>query len=112
MRRDGGDAETGFGLDLGGGIAPSVPMLGLKAAIRRRGLLRHASKGFRERGVSGSLWWRQRPDSDRGATLSLTQTVGGAASGGADALLSRTTLEGLAANENAAMMTSGRVVWK
>ena len=43
-----------------------------------------------------------KPGSDRGAKLRLTQTLGGSSSGGADALLSRTTLEGLAANDNGA----------
>ena len=100
LRHDGGDAQTGFGLDLGGGLALSDPARGLQAEIRGRGLLSHESKGFRERGVSGALAWRQKPASDRGATLTLTQTVGGASSGGADALLSRTTLDGLAANDS------------
>ena len=100
LRHDGGDAETGFGLDLGGGFTLSDPARGLQAEIRGRGLLSHESKGFRERGFSGSLTWRERPDSDRGATLTLTQTVGGSSAGGADALLSRATLDGLAANDD------------
>ena len=99
VRHDGGDAETGFGLDLGGGLALSAPASGLEAELRARGLLTHEAGGFRERGLSGALHWRQRPGSDRGATLSLTQTVGASASGGADALFSRTTLDGLAAND-------------
>ena len=98
VRHDGGDAETGFGIDLGGGISLSAPELGLEAEIRGRGLLSHATKGFRERGVSGSLSWRQRSDSDRGATLSLKQDLGGSPSGGVDSLLSRATLDGLAAD--------------
>ena len=99
VRHDGGDAETGFGLDLGGGLTLSDPKRGLQAEIRARGLLSHESKGFRERGVSGSLAWKQKPGSDRGAALTLTQTIGGSSSGGADALLSRATLDGLAAND-------------
>ena len=102
VRHDGGDAETGFGLDLGAGLALSDPARGLKAELRGRGLLSHESKGFRERGFSGALAWQQRPSSDSGAKLALTQTVGGSSSGGADALLARTTLEGLAANDNGA----------
>ena len=100
LRHDGGDAETGFGLDLGGGIVLSHPERGLQAELRGRGLLSHAAEGFRDRGFSGSLSWQQQPDSDRGAALSLSQTMGGLSSGGADALLSRTTLEGLAANND------------
>ena len=95
LRHDGGDAETGYGLDLGGGLVLAAPGLGLQADVRGRGLLSHEAGGFRERGFSGSLNWQQQPGTDRGATLALTQTVGGAATGGTDALLSRTTLAGL-----------------
>ena len=100
VRHDGGDAETGFGLDLGGGLALSDPKRGLQAELRGRGLLAHESKGFRDLGFSGALAWEGKPGSDRGAKLRLTQTLGGSSSGGADALLSRTTLEELAANDN------------
>ena len=109
VRQDGGDAETGFGVDLGGGLAFSAPGLGLEAELRARGLLTHEADGFRERGLSGALEWRQKPGTDRGATLSLTQTVGGAASGGADALLGRTTLQGLAANDNGGDLRARRL---
>ena len=100
VRHDDGDAETGFGLDLGGGLALSDPAHGLQAELRGRGLLARESKGFRDLGFSGALAWQQRPSSDRGAKLRLTQTVGGSSSGGADALLARGTLDGLAANDN------------
>ena len=74
LRLDGGDAETGFGLDLGGGIVLSHPEQGLQAEVRDRGLLSHAAEGFRDQGFSGSLSWQQRPDSDLGAMLSLGTT--------------------------------------
>ena len=102
VRHDSGDAETGFGLDLGGGLALSDPKRGLQAELRGRGLLAHQSKGFRDLGFSGSLAWEGKPSSDRGTKLRLTQTLGGSSAGGADALLSRTTLDGLAANDNGA----------
>ena len=85
VRHDGGDAETGFGLDLGGGLTLTDP---------KRGLLAHESAGSRDLGFSGALAWQQKPSSDRGAKLTLTQTIGGASSGGADALLTRSTLDG------------------
>ena len=100
VRHDGGDAETGFGLDLGIGLALGDPERGLQAELRGRGLLAHESKGFRDIGLSGSLVWEGKPSSDLGAKLGLTQTVGGSSSDGADALLSRTTLDGLAANDD------------
>ena len=100
MRHDGGDAETGFGVDIGGGLAWSDTARGIAAVVRARGLLTHEADGFRERGLSGSLSWDPQPASDRGPRASLTQTLGGSASGGMNALLSRDTLAGLAANDN------------
>ena len=102
VRQDGGDAETGFGVDVGGGIAWTDPERGLSVDLRGRGLVSHDSKGFREAGLSGSLSWEPRAESGRGPSLTLTQTMGGQASGGADALLRRGTLAGLAANDNGA----------
>ena len=99
VRHDGGDAETGFGADISAGIAWKDMKRGLSAELRGRGLLTHESKGFRERGLSGSLGWDPTPG-DGGVRFSLTQTLGGASSGGTDALLARGTLAGLAANEN------------
>ena len=100
MRHDGGDAETGFGLDLGGGLAWSDPETGVRAEVNGRGLLTHESAGFRERGIAGTLGWDPRPDTDLGPSLTLSQTLGASARGGADALLNRRTLEGLATNED------------
>ena len=97
LRRDGGDAETGFGIDVGGGIAWASPRHGLQVELQGRGLLTHAADGFRERGVSGSLAWDPAPATAQGPALTLTQTVGDQASGGADALLAQGTLAGLAA---------------
>ena len=98
-RHDGGDAETGFGLDLGGGLALADPGRGISAELRGRGLLSHKAKGFRERGLSGSLTWRPGT-AGHGPRLSLTQTLGGSSAGGADALFGRGALDGLAAGGN------------
>ena len=100
LRHDGGDAETGFGMDIGGGLAWSDTARGIAAELRGRGLLTHEAGGFRERGLSGSLSWDPQPAADRGPQASLTQMLGGSASGGMNALLSRDTLAGLADNDN------------
>ena len=99
LRRDDGDAETGFGVNVGAGIAWADAKRGLGAELRGRALLAHQAKGFRERGLSGSFVWGP-VTGDRGPRLSLSQTVGFAAQGGADALVERTTLAGLATNDN------------
>ena len=100
LRHDGGDAETGFGLDLGGGLSWSHPASGLSAELSGRGLLTHESRGFRDRGLSASFGWDPGRGSGRGPKLTLSQTVGARASGGMDALLGRETLAGLQANDN------------
>ena len=95
-RYDGGDAETGFGVDFGGGLSWTSRDLGLEAELRARALVSLDDKDFRERGVAGSLSWDPDPQSDLGPSLSLSQTVGASATGGAEALLGRDTLAGLA----------------
>ena len=99
LRHDGGDAETGFGADIGGGVTFEGPAQGLMVSLEGRGVLTHEASGFRDRGLAGSLAWDPPPSNGRGPKLTLTQTVGAGASGGKDALLARETLEGLAAND-------------
>ena len=100
IRHDGGDAETGFGADIGAGLAWSHANSGVSAEVSARGLLTHAAGGFREQGIAGSLTWDPRPETERGALLTLRQTMGAQASGGMDALLGHTTLAGLTANDD------------
>ena len=100
LRHDGGDAETGFGADIGGGVTFEAPAQGLTISLEGRGVLTHEASGFRDRGLAGSLAWSPPPSTGRGPKLTLTQTVGAGASGGKDALLARETLEGLAANDD------------
>ena len=102
MRHDGGDAETGFGTDIGGSLAWEHPSWGLSAEIQARALLSHADGDFRERGFAGSLAWDPEPGSEIGPSASLRQTIGAQASGGADALLARSHMAGLAANDDGA----------
>ena len=96
-RHDGGDAETGAGLDVGGGLVWSDPARGVRAELGGRGLLTHESDGFGERGFAGSLVFDPAPASDRGVRLTLTQTVGAQAAGGMDALLGPETARALGA---------------
>ena len=95
VRHDGGDAETGYGADIGAGLSWSDPARGLSAEVRARGLLAHEAAGFRERGFSGTLSWDPEPASTLGPSLTLSQALGGASSGGAEALLGRRHLDGL-----------------
>ena len=67
---------------------------------------------MRDRGVAGALAWDPRPGSERGFSLTLSQTMGASASGGMNALLGRGTLEGLAANDGGADLDNRRLELK
>ena len=60
LRRDGGDAETGFGADIGGGLSPSRSD-GLVADLSARGLVAHEVSGFHEWGASAAFGLRPVP---------------------------------------------------
>ena len=88
LRHDGGDAETGFGLELGGGLAWQIPELGLNLDVQGRTLLLHEAEGRDDIGFSASLSWDPGPESRLGPKFSLRQDFGGQASGGLQSLFS------------------------
>ena len=100
LRQDGGDAETGLGLEAGAGIAWTDPQSGIQMEFNASGLLAHEDGGFRERGVSGSFAWDPASGSDRGPSLSLTQTLGDSATYSADSLFADGVPADLAANDD------------
>ena len=94
VRHDWGDAETGFGVELGGRVHYADPRLGLTIEGAVRGLLAHEDNDYKEWGASGSV--RIAPGQDgQGLSLTLSPTWG-AASSGINGLWSRQTAEGLA----------------
>ena len=96
LRRDGGDAETGAGVDLGGGLIVSDTLSGLSADVRVRTLLAHQDAGFRERGFSVSLSFDPTPRTPLGFLAKVTPSWGGQARSGARALWGRETMAGMA----------------
>ena len=103
VRHDGGDAETGFGADIGAGLTLSDPARGISGTVRASGLLTHEAQGMREGGLSGTLAFDPSPETERGLSLSLTQSVGARGEGGVDALLEHRTFGDLAAEEGDAL---------
>ena len=53
LRYDGGDAETGLGLEVGGGLRYAISVLALD--VRGRALIVHEQQDYEEWGVSGSV---------------------------------------------------------
>ena len=51
-RKDGGDADEGLGVELGGGLAYTHPEMGLDVSARGRGVVAHRAFGFKDWGFS------------------------------------------------------------
>ena len=78
MRHDGGDAETGTGVEVGAGLRYEGDGIAVAGSVRW--LVAHEATGYEEWGASGSV--RIDPGaSGRGLSLTLAPTVGNAASG-------------------------------
>ena len=78
LRADGGDAETGVGVELGGGIRYSRGPLSIEGQVRA--LVAHEDSGYKEWGASGTI--RVQPGaSGRGLTLSVAPVWGKSGSG-------------------------------
>ena len=92
LRQDSGDAETGFGMDLGAGLSWNDPERGITATVKGRTLLSHGAEDFQDQGLALSFSWE--PDSsNRGPSFSLSHAVGLPAEGGMAALLNPTAIE-------------------
>ena len=96
LRHDGGDAETGAGLDIGGGLVMSDASTGLAVDLRVRMLVMHQAEGFRKRGIAFSLSYNPTPSSPLGFTARVAPSWGGEARSGAEAMWGRETMAGLA----------------
>ncbi len=79
VRYDGGDAETGAGVEVGGGVAYADAASGLSVDARARMLAAHADSDYEEWGASATV--RLDPgETGRGLSLGLAPTIGTASS--------------------------------
>ena len=102
LRYDGGDAETGAGLEVGAGLGYATGRLTVKFDVR--GLVAHEDAEYEEWGLSGSLIYAPRDD---GRGLSVTMaSAWGATQSGVQSLWSRQDASGLA--RGGAAMDVGR----
>ena len=93
VRQDGGDAETGMGLDTGFGVVYADPNLGLMVDATLNLLVAHQDSRYEEWGFTGSV--RFDPGlAGRGLSLTMTPSFG-MASQGADRLWAMQDMSGL-----------------
>ena len=86
VRRDGGDGETGFGAELGGGLSYFTPVRGLTVEMNGRGLLAHEGKA-KDWGIGGAVRYDRGADR-RGLSFSMLPSYG-ETSGGVEHLWER-----------------------
>ena len=95
LRHDGGDAETGFGIDLGGGLRFTDPRSGLAVDLRMRQVVIHEAAQFQERSLSLALSYDPTP-SALGLNVRVTPTWG--RDSGGNALWNAQPLGGMGGN--------------
>ena len=94
LRYDDGDAETGAGIELGGGLRYADPARGLTVEATARALLAHEDGGYEEWGMGGSL---QLDPGRLGRGLSLRLASGwGLTDSSTETLWQQQTASGLA----------------
>ena len=107
MRYDGGDADTGMGIEIGAGMRYVLTSLGLMIEGRVRGLIAHQEGNYEEWGGSGTIRLSPNP-SGEGLSLRVSPTWGDA-SGSARALWSRPDMGDIASGRNSEVYASNRV---
>ena len=83
---DGGDAETGFGIELGGGLTFDAPRVGVQFNLQGRTLISHKDDDFENKGIAASMVFDSDARTDRGLSMAVRHGFGGQSSGGLDAL--------------------------
>ena len=107
MRYDGGDADTGMGIEIGAGMRYVLTSLGLMIEGRVRGLIAHQESNYEEWGGSGTIRLSPNP-SGEGLSLRVSPTWGDA-SGSARALWSRPDMGDIASGRNSEVYASNHV---
>ena len=105
-RHDGGDAETGTGVELGAGLAWSDPALGFSLDLSGSTLIAHRDDDLKDRGFAGAFAYRADPATKRGPSFSVRHELGGRAAGGLDALFELDPLDTETRNEAASRWTA------
>ena len=95
IRQDGGDAETGTGMDVGAGLVFADAVTGLLVDVRVRRLVVHQADGFAEHGLSISVSYNPTPTTPLGFTARVSPAWGGDAMSGAEALWGRESMGGM-----------------
>ncbi len=95
LRHDSGDAETGFGLDIGGGFEWSDPGRGLSVVVKGRKLVLHEKAAFDDWGVRLTAVYDPTPATREGFSARISQQLGGVSPEEHGSLLKKDQLPGV-----------------
>ena len=87
IRHDSGDAETGLGLEVGGGLELSDPERGLSLLIKGRKLIVHKEDDFKDWGLRIGLVYDASPTTRQGFSASVSHDLGNVSRDGLGALI-------------------------
>ena len=110
-RHDGGHAETGVGVEIGGGVMWSVPALGIGVTAESRALIAHVDDRLADWGASAAVSWDPAPASAVGLMLSLRHDWGGASSDGLGALAAATRFNSRTGSDAGQKLLTAEAVW-
>ena len=91
VRRDGGNAGSGVGVEIGGGLRYAHPGHNFTAELQARGLLAQATDGFNRWSMSASVRYDPRSNSELGPYLTFSSSRGGGELDGQDTRLGLAT---------------------
>ncbi|MBF2760016.1 MAG: hypothetical protein ISN28_07055 [Ectothiorhodospiraceae bacterium AqS1] len=112
LRHDSGDAEEGWGVDIGAGLAYGDSEAGLELSLKGRMLVYHREEAARDWGVSAGVEWDGSPGTSRGLSVRIHNDLGGVEpAGGVDALFSDAAFPSLAIGEDQGMRWRAEVAY-
>ena len=92
VRHDAGADATGLGVEIGGGIRFTHPLLDLTTEFGVHGLVAHEADDRSQWGASGSIRYDPHSNTGRGPSFRLASSWGAGSTGGSGALLRRETV--------------------
>ena len=95
LRHDSGDAETGFGLDIGGGFEWADQVRGLSVVVKGRKLVLHEKAAFDDWGVRLTAVYDPTPATREGFSARISQQLGGVSPEEHGSLLKNNQLPGV-----------------
>ena len=105
VRHDDGDAETGFGVEFGGGLVWTATAPGFDGDIKGRTLFTHEADWLKDRGYAASVVLDPAPESAREPSLKVLQDWGEQTGGGLDALFAPDPLQNRAGVDATSLWT-------